>query len=107
MISAFGLGALMFGMAFSTSAASDVIGHVYVNDNTAGDNTIAGLDRHSDGSLTPTAGSPFAAGGKGTGTIVGSQGSLQGSSDGRYLIAADAGSNTISVLRIRPTCTLA
>ena len=107
MIAALGIAALMLVMALSTSAASDVIGHVYVNDNTAGNNTIAGFDRHSDGSLTPMAGSPFAAGGKGTGTIVGSQGSLQVSSDRRYLIAADAGSNQISILRIRPDGTLA
>ena len=30
------------------------------------------------------------------------QGSLQLSADGRYLLAADAGSNQISVLRIKP-----
>jgi 6-phosphogluconolactonase len=45
-------------------------------------------------------GSPFAAGGAGTGTIVGSQGSLQITRDGDFLLAADAGSNQISVLRI-------
>jgi len=45
-------------------------------------------------------GSPFAAGGAGTGTGIGSQGALQISSDGRYLLAVDAGSNEISVLRI-------
>src|SRR5947199_10392175 len=106
MIAALGIAALMLVMALSTSAASDVIGHVYVNDNTAGNNTIAGFDRHSDGSLTPPAGSPFAAGGQGTGTVVGSQGALQVSGDGRYLLAADAGSNQISVLRIRPDRTL-
>ena len=81
--------------------ASDVVGHVYVNDNTSGVNTIAAFDRHADGSLTPLAGSPFAAGGAGTGTIVGSQGALQVTRDGRYLLAVDAGSNQISVLRIR------
>ncbi|HEY8802279.1 MAG TPA: 3-carboxymuconate cyclase, partial [Candidatus Dormibacteraeota bacterium] len=75
-------------------------GHVYVNDNTAGVNTIGAFDRHADGSLTPIAGSPFAAGGQGTGTAVGSQGALQLSSDGRYLLAVDAGSNQISVLRV-------
>lgn len=101
-LSASGLAVLMVAAGFSVSAASDVTGHVYVNDNTAVQNTIAGFDRHSDGSLTPMAGSPFAAGGQGTGTLVGSQGSLQVSSDGRYLLAADAGSNQISVLRIRP-----
>jgi 6-phosphogluconolactonase len=103
----FGLAALASGLALSASAASDVRGHVYVNDNTAGTNSIAGFDRHADGSLTPIAGSPFEAGGAGTGTVVGSQGSLQLSADGRYLLAADAGSNQISVLRIRPDGSLA
>lgn len=82
------------------SAASPVIGHVYVNDNTAGTNTIGAFDQHADGSLTPITGSPFAAGGAGTGTIVGSQGSLQVTGDGRFVIAVDAGSNQISVLEI-------
>jgi 6-phosphogluconolactonase len=81
-------------------------GHVYVNDNTAPTNTIAAFDRHSDGSLSPIAGSPFRAAGAGTGTPTGSQGSLQVTADGRYLLAADAGSNQISVLRIRPDGTL-
>jgi hypothetical protein len=58
-------------------ATSPVVGHVYVNDNTAGTNTIGGLDQHADGTLTPLAGSPFSTGGAGTGAIVGSQGSLQ------------------------------
>jgi 6-phosphogluconolactonase len=81
---------------------SDVVGQLYVNDNTAGVNTVAGFDRHADGSLTPIAGSPFAIGGAGTGHGVASQGSLQQSTDGRYLLAVDAGSNEISVLRIKP-----
>jgi len=102
-----GLAVLASGLALGASAASDVRGHVYVNDNTAGTNSIAAFDRHPDGSLSPTAGSPFAAGGAGTGTIVGSQGSLQLSADGRYLLAADAGSSEISVLRIRPDGSLA
>ena len=86
--------------AGSASAASDVVGHLYVNDNTAGTNTIAGFDRHADGSLTALQGSPFTAGGAGTGAGIGSQGALQVASDGRYLLAVDAGSNQISVLRI-------
>ncbi len=86
------------GTFHTASAAGAVIGHVYVNDNTAGNNTIAGFDEHLDGSLTPMSGSPFSAGGAGTGASVGSQGSLQ--VDGPYLLAADAGSNQISVLRI-------
>ena len=88
--------------AGGVSAASDVVGQLYVNDNTAGVNTVAGFDRHADGSLTPISGSPFAIGGAGTGHGVASQGSLQQSADGRYLLAVDAGSNEISVLRIKP-----
>src|SRR5213083_1939884 len=89
------------GTAQVAAAASGVVGHVYVNDNTAGSNTIGAFDQHADGTLTAMPGSPF-SGGAGTGTIVGSQGSLQATSDGRYLLAADAGSNQISVVRVRP-----
>ena len=87
--------------AGTASAKSDVVGHLYVNDNTGGVNTIGAFDRHADGTLTPTHGSPFKAGGIGTGSGLASQGSLQRSSDGRYLLAVDAGSNQISVLRIQ------
>jgi 6-phosphogluconolactonase (cycloisomerase 2 family) len=91
----------------SASAASNIVGHVYVNDNTLGTNTIAGFDRHADGTLTPMPGSPFPAGGAGTGAGIGSQGALQESADGRYLLAVDAGSSQISVLRIGHDGTLA
>src|SRR6266571_6530126 len=86
--------------AFAAIQASPVVGHVYVNDNTAGTNTIGAFDRHADGTLTPEAGSPFAVGGAGTGSGLASQGALQLSADGRFLVAVDAGSNQISVLRI-------
>ncbi len=89
-------------MAASANASqSPVVGHLYVNDNTTGTNTIAGFDRHADGTLTTEAGSPFAAGGAGTGTAIGSQGALQEAGHGRYLLAVDAGSNQVSVLRIK------
>src|SRR4029079_1873186 len=81
-------------------ATTPVVGHVYVNDNTAGTNTIGAFDQHSDGSLTTMAGSPFTAGGGGTGTITGSQGSIQSTADGNWVLAVDAGSNQISVLAI-------
>jgi 6-phosphogluconolactonase len=105
-----GAGLCLLAMAASTGVAAASPprggGHVYVNDNTAGTNTIAAFNRHADGTLTPLPGSPFKAGGAGTGTVTGSQGSLQATADGRYLLAADAGSNQISVLRIRPDGTL-
>jgi 6-phosphogluconolactonase len=82
------------------STASPVVGHTYVNDNAAGANTIAGFDRHADGSLTPIAGSPFAIGGAGLGAGLGSQGAIQASPGHQFLLAVDAGSNQISVLRV-------
>ena len=86
--------------ASATTGASPVIGHVYANDNTKGTNTIGAFDRHADGSLTPVPGSPFVAGGAGTGSGLASQGAIQITHDGRFLIAVDAGSNQVSVLRI-------
>lgn len=88
------------------TATTPVVGHVYVNDNTAGTNTIGAFDQHADGSLTPLAGSPFSAGGVGTGTIVGSQGSIQATADGNWILAVDAGSNQVSVLTVASDGTL-
>jgi 6-phosphogluconolactonase len=92
----------VFGVAGSAGASttSPVVGYTYINDNTAGANTIAGFDRHADGSLTPIPGSPFSAGGAGLGSGLASQGAIQVTSNHRYLLAVDAGSNQISVLRI-------
>src|SRR5689334_10742991 len=90
---------LTFGISGVASAhGNGVVGHVYVNDNTAPANTVAAFDRHADGSLTPVPGSPFATGGAGTGAAIGSQGALQAARHGRYLLTVDAGSNQISVL---------
>lgn len=103
-----GLAAVVAVVAAGGAAASPavphgsrVVGHVYINDNSAPVNSVAGYDRHADGSLTAIPGSPFAVGGSGTGHADASQGSLERSADGRYLLAVDAGSNEISVLRIK------
>jgi len=91
-------------IAAAASAApgdvSSVVGHVYVDDNTAGANTIGVFDRHADGTLTPDPDSPVAAGGAGTGKGLASQGAIQLSPDGRWLIAVDAGSDQLSVLQV-------
>jgi len=87
-------------LARAASAQSLVIGHVYVNANTAGGNTIAAFDRHGDGMLTPMPGSPFASGGAGSGEVIGSQDAVRVTPDGRFLLTVAAGSNQISVLRI-------
>jgi 6-phosphogluconolactonase len=106
-------GALVLGIAAAAAVAipasasastggSPVVGHVYVNDNTKGTNTIGAFDRHADGTLTPLAGSAFPTGGAGTGTGLAEQGAIQITSDGRFVIAVDAGSDQVSVLRIHP-----
>ncbi|HEU4673917.1 MAG TPA: beta-propeller fold lactonase family protein, partial [Candidatus Limnocylindrales bacterium] len=97
---------LILGTASSALAASPTSGHVYVNDNTAGRNSVSGFDRHADGSLTPIAGSPFDAGGAGLGTPTGSAGAIARTPDGRYLVAADPGSDEVSVLKVRPNGSL-
>ena len=81
---------------------SDVLGQLYVNDNTTGVNTVAGFDRHADGSLTPHLRLAVRHRRRRHRSRLGSQGSMQESADGRYLLAVDAGSNEISVLRIKP-----
>jgi 6-phosphogluconolactonase len=86
--------------AHARFSPAPVVGHVYVNANTARMNTIAAFDRHADGMLTPLPGSPFNAGGAGTGESLGSQDALRVTADGRYLLAVAAGSDEISVLRI-------
>ncbi|HTX08097.1 MAG TPA: beta-propeller fold lactonase family protein [Solirubrobacteraceae bacterium] len=74
--------------------------YVYLDNNTAGANTISGFSRSADGALTALPGSPFPAGGAGLGAGLASQGAVQTADHGRYLLAVDAGSNQISVLRI-------
>src|SRR5450631_729002 len=86
--------------AAGASTASPVVGYTYIDGNTATANTIDGFARHADGSVTPLPGSPFAAGGAGLGTGLASQGAIQATPGGRYLLAVDAGSNQISVLRV-------
>ena len=94
------IGLLGAGTAASASTASPVVGYTYIDGNTATANTIDGFARHADGSVTALPGSPFAAGGAGLGPGLASQGAIQATPDGRYLLAVDAGSNQISVLRI-------
>ena len=100
------IGLLGAGTAASASTAasggtsSPVVGYTYIDGNTATANTVDGFARHANGSVTPLPGSPFAAGGAGTGAGLASQGAIQATPDGRYLLAVDAGSNQISVLRV-------
>lgn len=87
--------------AGASTPHSPVVGHAYVNDNTAGTNTISAFDRHANGQLTPEYGSPFAVAGAGLGSGTASQGAIEATPDGAYLVAVDAGSNQLSVLKVK------
>lgn len=71
-------------------------GAVYTLTNSAAGNSVAVFDRARDGSLTPEGTVP--TGGNGTGAGLGSQGALVLDDD--RLFAVNAGSNTISMLRV-------
>lgn len=88
------------GTGITTTHASEKNspGAVYVLSNAAAGNSVLLFDRASNGALTP-AGS-VATGGLGTGSGLGSQGSLSLSNNNRWLFAVNAGSNDISAFKV-------
>jgi 6-phosphogluconolactonase (cycloisomerase 2 family) len=82
------------------AASADAPGAVYALTNSPAGNAVVAYDRGADGSLSPAR--SYQTGGAGTGTGLGSQGSVIVSDDHRLLFAVNAGSNSISSFRIRP-----
>jgi 6-phosphogluconolactonase (cycloisomerase 2 family) len=78
----------------------DTVGAVYTLTNQAGGNAVLVFTRASDGTLTSAGNTP--TGGLGAGDAFVSQGSLILSEDNRWLLAANAGSNDISVFSASP-----
>jgi 6-phosphogluconolactonase len=93
-VAALAVGALLASAA--PAMAADGGGAVYTLTNAASGNAVAIFDRARDGSLTAEGAVP--TGGLGTGAGLGSQGALV--LDGRRLYAVNAGSNSISALRV-------
>jgi 6-phosphogluconolactonase (cycloisomerase 2 family) len=89
---------LAFAATAGRATASAPVGAVYALSNAAGGNTVLAYDRAADGSIA-AAGS-YATGGNGTGGTLGSQGSVTLSDDGRYLLAVNGGSNTVSAFAV-------
>ncbi len=75
-------------------------GAVYTMTNWASGNAVVEIGRAADGTLGGV--QFFATGGAGTEVPLDSQSSLAISSDGRFLLAVNAGSHTVSVLAILP-----
>jgi 6-phosphogluconolactonase (cycloisomerase 2 family) len=83
----------------AAASARDRSGAVYTMTNDPNENAIAIFHRGMDGALS--AADTVPTGGKGTGAGLGSQGSVTLSDDRRWLLVANAGSDTISVFRVR------
>ena len=88
------------GSLSAAAAASAQPGVVYTLNNSPTGNAVLTFDRAADGTLA--AAGAFPTGGLGSGGGLSSQGALVLSADGRFLVAVDAGSNEVSVLRVRP-----
>ncbi len=101
------LAGLMMAASAAVGAASQqeerrsnpVAGAVYAASNSSSGNTLLVFDRRADGRIEP-AGS-VATGGVGTGAGLGNQGGLAFSRDERWLLAVNAGSNSVSVFDAR------
>jgi len=77
----------------------DVPGAVYTMSNDAVENSILVFNRGGDGTLTPAGSYP--TGGLGTGGGLGNQSGVVLSPDQKWLFAVNAGSNEISVFRVK------
>lgn len=82
----------------NSSVASGAQGVIYTMSNATSGNSVLSFNRAADGSLS--AGPAYPTGGTGSGGGLGSQGSLVLAAKGRYLLAVNAGSNSISVFGV-------
>jgi 6-phosphogluconolactonase len=90
---------LAFGGTGVAAADGGAAGAVYTQTNGAGGNAILAFRRSSDGRLSPLG--TYPTGGLGTGSGLGSQGSVTLSRDGDLLLAVDAGSDDVASFAVR------
>ena len=83
--------------AHGSIASAHSRGAVYTLTNSPAGNAVKVFNRAGNGSLSP--GGEFATGGTGTGGSLGNQGGLV--LDDRYLFAVNAGSDSVSVLKVK------
>lgn len=100
-----GFAALGFAVALAISPGSVAVaqevseGMVFSLSNASSGNRVLVYERMADGSLEP--GVSVATGGNGTSSGLGNQGALALSDSGRWLLAVNPGSNSVSVFRVR------
>lgn len=93
--------ACVLAVAAAGHAAKGTPGAVYIATNAAEGNAVMQFDRHANGRLEPTP-ELFDTGGLGAGAGLGNQGGVVLSNDQRFLFVVNAGSDDISVFRVRP-----
>jgi len=87
--------------ALGASAAPERAGAVYAQTNDPAGNGVLVFHRAADGTLT--AGATVPTGGLGSGGKLGSQGALTLTESHRWLLAVNAGSDSVSLFRLRHT----
>jgi 6-phosphogluconolactonase len=88
-----------FAALAGPTAAMASGGALYTQTNDPAGNVVQKFDRARDGRLTPAG--TFATGGVGLADLGGRQGAIELSEDGDTVYATNAGSNTVSVFRVR------
>jgi hypothetical protein len=94
------LAMLVVAAAANASSSGNSPGAVYTLTNSPAGNAVIAFGRGADGTLSPQG--TFATGGSGSGSNLGSQGAVTLTGDGRQLLAVNAGSNSVSLFRVRP-----
>ena len=95
---------LLLSLGLAALPRDAVAGHedlptVYAMSNAADGNRVLAFARNAAGTLK--SGGSYPTGGFGTGAVLGSQGALAMTSDGRWLLAVNAASNELSVFSVR------
>ncbi len=91
--------ALTMAVPGLASAHDGAVGYVYAETNSASGNTVLAFARTGSGTLTSIG--SFATHGLGSGGGLGTQGEVILADGGRWLLAVNAGSNDVSVFRVR------
>lgn len=85
-------------VAARPAAATEPVGHVYVQTNASAGNAVVAFERAADGSLAYD--ETVGTGGLGTSAGLGDQSAIAITSDGGFLLAVNAGSDDVALLEV-------
>jgi 6-phosphogluconolactonase (cycloisomerase 2 family) len=93
--------ALLATVAGASAQGNDKHAMIYTMTNASDGNQVVAYERDENGALTMS--ESYATGGIGNGAGLGSQGALVLTDNGRWLLAVNAGSDSVSVFRVNPS----